>query len=74
MTGAQKHRTDHSRLAETQVGIFFFFSFFTSLKETEKVPPTGDASGRRLFLTFLQVLRQGRNFALLPRISLSTGE
>lgn len=37
-------------------------------------PREGCASGRRLFLTFLQVLGQSRNFALLPRIPLSAGE
>lgn len=36
--------------------------------------PKGGASGRRLLLTFLQVLRQRRYFALLPGISLSAGE
>lgn len=40
----------------------------------EKVPPKGGASWRRQLLTFLQALRQGRNFAFLPRISLSAGE
>lgn len=63
-----------SQSAGRDISGSFFRDYFEALLKKTDVPPKGGASGRHLLLTFLQVLCQGRNFALLPGVSLSAGE